>query len=224
MLIKDETFRNIYCKPIIIKSKKYAIKQEKYFNEKSKENEINNEVFKKNKVNSLFAFPFVDHNEGMLFLVLATALIKKNNVKIYNRKNFELNSIIKKKSVNNNKFLYLKDVKINKKFNLKHHLKYGHDFTKTYRKNDEIEAFRKIGVIDKLRHENYPDDVLVYFLKNNLKPEAIWVRGEFLEDGYFIGTILNQPKQEFGLNYGDYVTVIIRKTDDGEIICLADFR
>ena len=220
MLVKNEKFRKLYCSLIVLKSVKYAKEYEKLLN--NNPNDVNSNALKRD-VNSLLLYPYIDHDSGMSFLVVATALSEGNNVKIYNRNNFKIFSSISKESLNNCEFKYLDELNFNSDFKLTRHANYAIKSTKVYRENEDYEDIRMVLSLDRVRSHNHPDDVLVLFLKDKLKPESLWVRLEEFDDGFFKGNLLNQPKQDFGVLKGDKINVLIKKDDEGNIICFTKF-
>ena len=46
---------------------------------------------------------------------------------------------------------------------------------------------------------------MVLTVKDGLKPEGCWVRITGLGDKHFIGTLLNEPDQNFGYHMGDTI-------------------
>ena len=52
----------------------------------------------------------------------------------------------------------------------------------------------------------------------------MWVRLEREGKPYMIGQLLNQPNQDFGCNVGDTLRIYLIKTDDNELITLADLN
>ena len=221
MLIKDEKFRNLYRSLIILKSLNKVRNREKIskllFNNSDNDNSI------KKEVNSALLYPYVDHNLGMRFLVVATALIKGKKVKIHNRdNNFGVN-IFTRDEIYNNEFRYVNSLKINKSVNLAKHINFAESILKKHLNNEKIEIIRNVISLDALRDSKNPDDVSVLFSKKKFYSEKILVKLEKLDDGFFKGVVLNQPQQDFGINCGDEINVVVRRNVDNKIICLAQF-
>lgn len=96
------------------------------------------------------------------------------------------------------------------------------EVVKNYEAPEEVEESRKMTFLDKLRHEYYPDDVMVYLTREGLNPEGCWVRIIGLGDPFIMGTLLNEPDQDFGCHEGEKIAFFVQKTEDGEIICFSD--
>ena len=60
---------------------------------------------------------------------------------------------------------------------------------KHYEVSEEIEETRKMGFLDKSRHDFYPDDVMVYLTRESLNPEGCWVRIIGIGDHSIMGTL-----------------------------------
>lgn len=92
-----------------------------------------------------------------------------------------------------------------------------------YEVSDEIELTRKLGFLDDSREEFFIDDVKVNMVKMGLNTEVCWVRITGVrEDHTFVGTLLNEPIQNFGWHVGDEIDFFVHKTEDDKIVCISD--
>ena len=64
-----------------------------------------------------------------------------------------------------------------------------------------------------------PDDIAVVLLHDDLQPEQVWVRGDYLAEQEIRGELLNEPNQDFGVHMGDSIRIIPYKGDGGRIVC-----
>ena len=228
MLLKEATFRNLLYKMIIVKSKKDAEYQERLFNIDSIDLDNIEEEFSnipiENEVNAMLLFPYLDYTQGLSFLMVANGLIEGNTVTFYERPNFDTFQIIRKGTLNDKEVFYLKDLLINNDFDLEYYVNYAIDRTESYRGDAEVETLRAFSEIDSCRNEDFPDDFLAYFFKEGLNPEGMWVRGKELKRDHIVTELLNQPNQDFGINAGDTVKIIVYEDESGEISCIADLR
>lgn len=213
---------------IIVKSRKDAEYQEKLFNIDSIDLENFEKEFEsisvEKDVNAMLLFPYLDYTQGISFLLVTTGLIEDDKVILYNRPNFNTFQIIRKDTLKDKEFFYLKDLLINDDFDLEYYFNYAINQTETYRKNEDVEILRAFEEIDSCRNEDFPDDFLVYFFKEGLNPEGMWVRGIELKKDHILAELLNQPNQNFGINAGDIIKVIVYEDELGEISCIADLR
>lgn len=92
-----------------------------------------------------------------------------------------------------------------------------------YKCNDAILEVRDIVEVDPSRAPGYPDDIVVFFIKEGYRNEGIWCRVEDAdpERGLIQMRMLNQPNAPFGKNQGDIVDVALVKMDDGELKAVA---
>lgn len=228
MLFNEATFRNLLYTMIIVKSRKDAEYQEKLFNIDSIDLENFEKEFEsisvEKDVNAMLLFPYLDYTQGISFLLVTTGLIEDDKVILYNRPNFNTFQIIRKDTLKDKEFFYLKDLLINDDFDLEYYFNYAINQTETYRKNEDVEILRAFEEIDSCRNEDFPDDFLVYFFKEGLNPEGMWVRGIELKKDHILAELLNQPNQNFGINAGDIIKVIVYEDELGEISCIADLR
>lgn len=74
-----------------------------------------------------------------------------------------------------------------------------------YAVDDAREATRFIKNLDAFRHPDYPDDVVVYFLSDEHKPELLWVRCLSVNENILTGELLNEPTKNFGCHAGDKI-------------------
>lgn len=233
MLIKEEHFRNLYKKIIVIKNKEFAHQIAQTFqidtvwSEEISDEELMerlNSIKTSNDINSILAVPYIDHTAGISFLVLALSHWENNEVDITKREDFSVWSIARMDNFLDSEFEYLKNLKINDDFELDYYSDYINQL-KSYDVNDEITALRYIELLDEFRHEQYPDDVEVVFIKEDLQMEKMWVRYEKIIDAPIIeGKLLNQPFQDFGVNAGDKVKIFPYKTDEDEIILISNLN
>lgn len=71
--------------------------------------------------------------------------------------------------------------------------------------SDAKEQTRMIKTLDAFRHPYYPDDVVVYFLSAEHKPELLWVRCTSVDENILAGELLNEPTKNFGCHVGDTI-------------------
>ena len=93
-----------------------------------------------------------------------------------------------------------------------------------YDDSDEVMESRKFDFLDEFRNDEHPDDVLVYLVKDGLHLEGCWVRITGLEEKFIVGTLLNEPDQDFGYHMGDTVAFFIQKEKDGKRHLFSDMN
>ena len=91
-----------------------------------------------------------------------------------------------------------------------------------YNVSDEIRASRDMEFLDGSRHDEYPDDVVVYLKKQGVETETCWVRITGIGDRFFMGELFNEPERDFGFHSGDRIAFIAEEQEDGGIRLSAD--
>lgn len=89
----------------------------------------------------------------------------------------------------------------------------------TFEVSNEIEIMRQMSFLDQCRHQYFIDDILVRFVKESMTSEGCWVRVTGLKDMYFMGILLNEPDQDFGVHKGDEVKFVAQETKDKQVVC-----
>lgn len=100
------------------------------------------------------------------------------------------------------------------------------EMLKTYDASEDIEKTRDMTFLDPCRHEDCIDDVRVRLIKDGLKTEECWVRITGLDerDHFFMGTLLNEPYQDFGWHKGEPIAFFVQKGEDDSIFCFTDMN
>ena len=91
-----------------------------------------------------------------------------------------------------------------------------------YSASEEVEMTRGWVFLDNSRDPFFIDDVSVNLVKIGLDIEKCWVRITHLEERNIIGTLLNEPYQDFGWQKGDEIAFFVHKTEEGNIVCISD--
>lgn len=98
------------------------------------------------------------------------------------------------------------------------------EMIKTYDANEEVETSRTFDFLDEFRHEHFLDDVLVMTVKEGLQPEGCWARIIGLQDKCIIGTLLNEPNQDFGYHEGDAIAFFLYEDGEGNRHLVSDMN
>ena len=80
------------------------------------------------------------------------------------------------------------------------------------------EQTRLIKTLDAFRHPHYPDDVVVYFLSTEHKPELLWVRCLSVDENILTGELLNEPTKDFGCHAGDAIKFGVAQVNGQNIL------
>lgn len=204
MILNYANFRDLFGSYLLIKDDKKAQAIDKELNQ-------NNE-----DANSLFSYCYIDHEEGLSFIVLSTATMK-TEIDYHERNDFSKDIILRKYEVKNSECEFLDKEPMNI------YDEYLEDFLRNHT-NPELEKVRGFELIDSSRDDEKPDDIFVFFEKRIFRPEILWVRTEKLESDYIVGKLLNSPSQNFGLKIFDEVKVVFNLDANDEVFCIADLE
>ena len=171
------------------------------------------------KANYILTYGYIDHTAGLTLEVLAAAFRDDKGFS-FEVGNKEISSKIRIGSVMGDECSYFddEDGSLYKRYADKV------DMLKSYGAGDEIEESRSMGFLDGSRSPEYPDDVLVYLLKNGNKPEGCWVRIEGLAEHQIIGTLLNEPDQNFDYHEGEKIAFYVHQKEDKEIVLCSNMN
>lgn len=169
------------------------------------------------KANCVLTYGYIDHDAGLTMEVLAAGFNDGDGFTFFDT-SVETRAFIRVGAVIDDEFFFFDDADggLSKKYAEKL------DVLKHYEVSEEIEETRKMGFLDKSRHDFYPDDVMVYLTREGLNPEGCWVRIIGLGDHFIMGTLLNEPDQDFGYHSGEKVAFFVQKQEDESVILYTD--
>lgn len=171
------------------------------------------------KANYILTYGYIDHTAGLTLEILAAAFRDDKGFS-FEVGNKETSSKIRIGSVMDDECFYFddEDGSLYKRYADKV------DMLKSYGAGDEVEESRSMGFLDGSRSLEYPDDVLVYLLKDGNKPEGCWVRIESLAEHQIIGNLLNEPDQNFDYHEGEKIAFYVHQTEDKEIVLCSNMN
>ena len=172
-----------------------------------------------NIANAVLAYGYYDRDAGLTLEVLAAAHVGDDGLK-YAAGNDEVSLKLRIDAVEEARLGVCpdEDGKMAETFAEKL------EILKTYDASEDIEETRKMDFLDSCRDPYFIDDVMVRLMKDDLQPEDCWVRITGLGDHYFVGTLLNEPYQDYGRHEGETIAFCIHRTEEGEIFCYADMN
>lgn len=168
----------------------------------------------------VLVYGYIDRECGMTLEVLACAKNVGEGEYAFAQGSEDMRAIIRIGAVKDVEFVYLADGDD----------AIGEDFAdklemiKSYDADEEVEASRFFEFLDEFRNELYPDDVMVLIIKEGLQPEGCWVRIIGLQDSCIIGSLLNEPNQDFGYHEGDTVAFFVYEDDKGNKHLVSDMN
>ena len=171
------------------------------------------------RANSILTYGYIDRMAGFTLEVLAAAFMDNEEMS-FGIGNTEKLSKIRIESVIDDECYYVDDEDDSMYELYSDKL----EILKNYDAEDGVEESRNMDFLDSSRSPEYPYDVLVYLLKNGNKPEGCWVRIEELAEHEIIGTLLNEPNQDFGYHIGNQIAFYVHQTENKEIILCANLN
>lgn len=169
------------------------------------------DMFEGERLDGLLTYGYIDAAAGFTFSILGGAKISSGKLKIlpinYNEAAFVRRSAA-----------YSAELKI-----------LGDEYRLAFRDRIQMindiyavsaarEDTRFIKTLDAFRHPNYPDDVTVYFLDGEHKPELIWVRCLGVDENILTGELLNEPRSDFGCHAGDSIKFGVAQVNGQNIL------
>lgn len=169
--------------------------------------------------NSILTYGYIDRQAGVTLEVLAAAQVKGENARFENTPE-DKRQFIRIGAVAEDEFLFLadEDGKLTKRYAEKIEMLHYYDA------GEEIEKTREMVFLDVCRHKEFIDDVMVYLVKDGLTPEGCWTRIIGLGDHYILGTLLNEPDQNFGCHEGEKIAFYVQENNAKKIICYSDMN
>ena len=169
--------------------------------------------------NGALLYCYIDHEAGITFEIMAAGNVEKNG-KGFDFENIlecadnEIRSIIRLEAIADEEYIGLNvnEDLCNELFAKKL------EVIEMYEPSEDIAKTREMDYLDGSRDPICIDDILVLFAKDGLENETIWVRLEGVGDCAILGTLLNEPYQDFGCHMGDTVSINIYQTEDDQII------
>ena len=173
------------------------------------------------KANAVLTYGYYDREEGITLEILACAIVDGENFR-YAGGNPDVSLKIRIGTVADTEFLISDDEHGDLVAKFADKL----EMLATYDESEEIEKTRQMTFLDPSRDEYCIDDVRVRLVKDGLNIEECWVRiiGLFEKEHLFIGTLLNEPYQDFGWHKGEKIAFFLQQADDDSIFCYADMN
>lgn len=169
--------------------------------------------------NGYLTYGYYDRQAGLTLEVLATAHVEDGNARFEDTVR-DIRSFVRIGAVAEDEFLFISDEegtlakRYADKIEILHH----------YDADEEVEKTREMSFLDPCRHEECIDDVLVYLVREGLKPEGCWTRIIGLGDHFIMGTLLNGPDQNFGYHEGEKIAFFVQENAEKEFICYSDMN
>ena len=201
MKYKDTNFRSIVGKTFVINAEDFK--------------PVIKSLPGNEKADVLLTYGYIDHEAGVTLEALAAGNKTKDGYTFYDPQKESMTKI-RMHSIEDYELteIELNDERFAEKIAI----------AKMYDDNAEVAQSREFEFLDHLRDKFCVDDILVYLFKDNLELEGCWVRIEGLLERSFIGTLLNEPNQDFGYHNGDRISFIVQQMEDGNIVAVSNMN
>lgn len=171
------------------------------------------------EANCVLGYGYIDREAGLTVEVIAGGVQNGDNFTFF-ESTPEIKAMLRIGSVIEDEFWIMND----EEGGLAERYKEKLDVLKGYDASDEVEETRQMGFLDDCRSPEYPDDIMVYLVKDGLQPEGCWTRLTGIGDHFLVGDLLNEPNQDFGYHLGEMIGIFVQKNEDGSIICYSDMN
>lgn len=165
----------------------------------------------------ILTYGYIDHEAGVSLEVLACIQEKVPKIQLFDG-NDEISVKIRIGQVMDDEFYILnEDDDLNVRFQTKI------DALKQYEVKDTLKNARTFPFIRPYQNIEYPDDIQILLYRQDLEPEAVWVRMEDVIDDHIEAKLLNDPYDpNFGVHAGDWLKVYVKQLQDQPMYCYSD--
>jgi tetratricopeptide (TPR) repeat protein len=223
MKFKDYSFRDYLYRPILIFPKSEMENFKKMIKRGKEEKIFDENIYFHENGNSILAYGYIDHSAGSSFKLLSFCEYSEDDIKLFDLPDSFM-MIYRNETFSGDSFIFPPD-----DLDLKPYSKMIEMANEGYYYSEDVENLRKLEKIDKFRHVDYPDDIVVFLVKEKDEIESddifgkydielVWVRTEkIISDNIIQGTLLNSPYNDYGIDFDSLVDVHI-----GNDVCYID--
>ena len=169
------------------------------------------------KANCVLTYGYIDTVAGVTMEIIAAGIEKGDRFRFFDG-NDKVTIKLRIGSVENEDFSIIDDSDGNLKIRYADKIEMIND----YDAPEDVEKSRGFTFLDNCRDKYCVDDVLVFLTKDGLDPEGCWVRIIGLGDHFIMGTLLNEPAQNFGYHSGEKIAFFVERTKDDKILCYSN--
>ena len=172
------------------------------------------------EADSMLVYGYIDHTAGQSMEILCLAVQDGSSYHFFETQK-NMRATLRAGAVEDLDFAYFPDKDGHLKNRYKKQIQ---ELEKGYKVSENIEKTRELSFLDPVRHPHYPDDMLVFLLREELQPEGCWVRISDLEGHTFIGKLLVEPDQDFGYHQGETIAFNVQEDEDHKVFCIANLN
>lgn len=169
--------------------------------------------------NALILYGYIDHEAGISFEVLCFAYVDGMGSINLRPGNSTSSFKLRYDSVNGQLIRY---ANASEDINMVAFLQKIKLINNSYGVNPIVEKLRTIESLDPSRSPQFPDDLVVLFMKDGMRPEGIWCRLDGFDGRHITAQMLNEPYGDFGYHEGDIVPleIVPMETDQRAVAIL----
>ena len=167
------------------------------------------------QANCVLTYGYMDPQAGLTLEVLAAGKKTDAGFRVFDGTD-DIRSMIRMETIEDAEVFWFNSGDFEERFKDKL------EILRSYDVSEEVEKTRSMDFLDDSRDPFFIDDVLVYLTKEGLEPEGCWTRITGLGDHWFMGMLLNEPKQNFGYHQGEEIGFTLHKTEEEKIICYSE--
>lgn len=172
-----------------------------------------------NEANCVLTYGYMDQEAGITLDCIAAGQQKGHSFSFADTKT-DVQAIIRIGSVSEVEFSIIDDE--DGSLYERYHDKL--DMLSTYDAPEEVEKTRNMGFLDKCRHDEFIDDIMVYLTRDGFDLEGCWTRIIGLGEHWIMGKLLNEPDQDFGYHEGEEIAFFVDEVEDGSYRCYSDMN
>lgn len=169
------------------------------------------DMFDGERLDGLLTYGYIDATAGFTFSILGGAQVSGGRLKIFPI-NYNEAAFVRRSAAYNSEVKILGD---EYRLAFRDRMQMIND---AYAVDSAREETRLIKNLDAFRHPNFPDDVTVYFLDGEHKPELMWVRCLAVDENILSGELLNEPRSDFGCHAGDTIKFGVAQVNGQNIL------
>ena len=170
------------------------------------------------EANYVLTYGYIDREAGLTLEVLAPALKEGESFRFTDGRD-DIKSMIRINAVENEDFYVFENAS-----DLRERYAAKIENLSAYDAGEDIEQTREMNFLDQFRHKYYIDDIQVNLVRRGLNTETCWVRLDGFIEQNLIGTLLNEPIQDFGYHMNERVGFFITRQEDGSLVCISDMN
>lgn len=169
------------------------------------------------QANCMLVYGYIEQEAGLTLDVVALGTEEDGKYKFFDPLD-QVSYFIRIRAVEQEDFVYLAD----EMGSLQARYKNKIESLKFYNTNPDVEETRNMGFLDASRNPYHPDEVQVCLVREGYTMEQCYTRIKGLSDHGILGTLIDEPKQDFGCHQGEEIAFFVQELQNKRVVCYAD--